>query len=173
MVTLPAKIVERVTAEFADSERPEVLRLLASFGEEGHEDSAERVWTAILDRAQGKLYAVRHFVAVAETDWRDILCSSRNDLHILIDKLLKNLRFTGSLTESEIDAARELWRPPNARDDEAFAFLCRTLGEHGRPITEEQRERIRHIAALLRYPPYSIPFEEHVLGTRKKPWWKF
>src|SRR5580693_3164415 len=123
MSALPQKVVDRVNREFAHAERPEVHRLLESFCEDGNENWESRVWNEILDRAQGNLLVVKSLIKTAKSDPRDLFYSSRSDPYMLIGKLLKNLRFLGTLTTGEVAEARHQLQFSPSRYESAFAFI--------------------------------------------------
>jgi hypothetical protein len=67
----------RIAALVAEIFPAELLReasvILSDYGVEEHEPERERVRRAIVSLSEGDLDRLRHFVAVAKTDYRDVL----------------------------------------------------------------------------------------------------
>jgi len=152
---LPASIVERVHAEFVISQRHAALQILASYGEQPHENWGERVWNEILDQAHGDKEALKSLVLVAKADHRDLFYSSRDDPDRLLGKLLKRLRIENVLTDQEVAEATQLGQPPAGDASKMFRALCQLIGQN-KLINADQYQRICLIGELLRYPPHSL-----------------
>lgn len=66
--------VERIVArDFAPAERAEVRALLDTYGTDEWQREADRVRLAVLKLAAGDIEGVRSSVALAKTDYRDVL----------------------------------------------------------------------------------------------------
>jgi len=108
------------------------MQRLAAYEPNGSGD--ETVWNAVLDRAAGSSAAVEQLVVIAKADFRNLFYSSKEDPALLLDKLLKNLRFTGVLSDAEIsDLPRQKLF---THTDQLFEAVCTRLRQ-GRPITAD------------------------------------
>lgn len=68
-------LAERATAGFGER-RDLAIELVSSYGAAGHHREPERVRRAVLALADGDLDRLRHFLDVADTDFRDVLAWS-------------------------------------------------------------------------------------------------
>lgn len=62
-----------VAEAFPPEQVPEALDILAAYGTETHEREPDRVCRAIVSLSGGDLDRLRHFVAAAKADYRDVL----------------------------------------------------------------------------------------------------
>ncbi len=62
-----------VIEAFPARQVPEALNVLAAYGVEDYERERERVQRAIVALSRGDMDKLRHFVALANTDYRDVL----------------------------------------------------------------------------------------------------
>lgn len=74
----PESIAALVAGTFPEEQAAEVLKLLADYGVESYEREAERVQRAIISLSEGDLDRLRHFVAAAKADYRDVLFWAEN-----------------------------------------------------------------------------------------------
>ncbi len=73
-MSFEADQIAALVAEVFPAERlREVLAILSDYGVEEHEPERDRVRRAIVSLSGGDLDRLRHFVARAKTDYRDVL----------------------------------------------------------------------------------------------------
>jgi hypothetical protein len=149
---LPSSVVRRVQAEYAVEDQPVVLKRLAAY--EPNVSGDESVWNAVLDQAASSPVAVEQLVVIAKADPRNLFYSSKEDPALLLDKLLKNLRFTGVLSDAEIAELRR-GKMLFAHTDQLFEAVCTRLRQCRR-ITADQYAKILRIGKLLHYPPHVL-----------------
>ena len=73
-MSIEANQIAALVAEAFPAERlREALAILSDYGVEKHEPERERVRRAIVSLSEGNLDRLRHFIAVAKADYRDVL----------------------------------------------------------------------------------------------------
>jgi hypothetical protein len=72
------EVVSVVEKSFPESGHARVFELLDTYGVESYERERERVQLAILKLSEGNEEKLRHFVAVAKRDYRDVLFWAEN-----------------------------------------------------------------------------------------------
>jgi hypothetical protein len=72
-MTLPAKVLDRIEADFPEGARASIVALLESYGHESYHRESERVLLDILALAKGDRAQVEELVERAKRDFRDII----------------------------------------------------------------------------------------------------
>jgi hypothetical protein len=137
------------------------------------------VLEGILDHAKGYAPAIESLVITAKEDWRNLfLPSADKDPNRVLEKLIKNLRFTKVFTDDEVSTLRG---PYGGVEPAAFESIIRIIKQADKRITGEQQCRIIQIGALLGTPAHMFDWlksfvrEEAAARAENlhRPWWRF
>lgn len=73
MERLSPEVIAVVQTQFSPAEQPLALELLQRYGDAPHEREHDRVCLALLELSEGDVGKLREALAVAKTDYRDVL----------------------------------------------------------------------------------------------------
>ena len=173
--SIPDSIRSRIENNFSPVDRATACQLLADYMSSSGESDLTPILDAILYKSHGQIDALRTLIQTAKHDWRDLFYSSRNDPFHLIDRLLKNLRYTKIFSDDEI---AEIKRESGGVEYQTqFNAILERIKSIDKTITTQQHVQIIEIGGLLGYPKHQFDWLSNFtdnggLTPRRKLWWK-